>query len=56
MHMAHPGNMVAISNIPAEWVEQIYDAMPSGLLLEGKHNIFAICRSDMAKLRYSICI
>lgn len=55
-HMELPGNMIAISNIPADWVDQIFDAMPEGLLLEGKHNIFAINRSDMAKLRYSICI
>lgn len=55
-HIGRPGNSIAMLECPDGWKERIFEAMPEGLLLFGRHNIIAINRPGMQKLAYSVRI
>ncbi len=54
--IASPGKCVAMTNVPPGWKKTLFNALPEGLMFEGKRNIIIIHHPGMQKLRYTMPI
>ena len=55
-HIAVPGNILALRNLPEGWKERLFEALPAGLMLYSSRNIILIHRPEMRKIGYSMII
>lgn len=51
-HISVPGHVVALLNAPEGWKEELFEAMPEGLMIYGRKNVFLISRPEMQKVSY----
>lgn len=51
-----PERCIAILNTPPGWADAIFNAMPEGVMFEGKRNTLIIHHPGMQKLRYPMKI
>lgn len=47
-----PGKTLLIRNIPAEWIEPLFESMKEGVMFEGKTNCIFLSRPGIWKVRY----
>lgn len=55
-HIAVPGNILALRNLPQGWRESLFEILPAGLMLYSKRNAILIHRPEMRKIGYSMII
>ena len=55
-HILTPGHSVVIMNAPQGWAETLFETLPQGLMLYGRHNAIIVNRPDMMKVSYAILL
>ncbi len=51
-----PGHWVTVRDVPEGWDDEIFEALPQGLVFRGKHNLLVIHRPGMQKILYPMSI
>ena len=50
--ISQPGKTLLIRNVPADWVEPLFESMKEGVMFEGKTNCILLSRPGIWKVRY----
>lgn len=54
--LSAPGHCVAVRDIPDGWADQLFEALPQGIMFSGPNNILVINRDGMQKINYPVSI
>lgn len=55
-HLSSPGKSLVMMDYPREWREELFDALPQGLILYSERNAIMVNRPDMMKVIYKILL
>lgn len=55
-HLAVSGHSITLIDAPEGWNEELFNALPSGLMIFGRHNTIVISREGMQKIAYEMSI
>ena len=55
-HLKYPDRVIALRNAPRGWAAALFQALPEGLMLCGRHNVLIISRPYMRKVAYTVNI